>query len=95
LVPYQQQNYHLVSHIEQTGKINHHTLLAILKVLGISPDEFEKFDTKESLKPYKNAENNAADVLKEKIEHYKKENKALKDLILSQKKLIAVLESKK
>ena len=85
----------LVSHIEQTGKVNHHTLLAILKVLGISPDEFEKFDTKESLKPYKNTENTQVDVLKERIEHYKKENKALKEALLSQKKLIAVLERKK
>ena len=85
----------LVSHIEQTGKVNHHTLVAILKVLGINPDEFEKFDTKESLKPYKNAENNTADVLKEKIEHYQKEIQSLKEVIKAQKKTISVLESKK
>ncbi len=85
----------LVSHIEQTGKVNSHTLAAILKILGISSDEFEKFDAQQSLKPYKNSENAQTDVLKEKIEHYKKENKALKELILSQKKLITILEGKK
>ncbi len=84
----------LVSHIEQTGKVNNYTLNAILKVLGMTPDEFEKFDAKETLKPYK-FEKEEVEILKERVEHYQKENKALKDLILSQKKVIAMLERKK
>ena len=36
----------LVSYSEQTGKINHYTLQAILKALGVSEEEFEGFKGK-------------------------------------------------
>ena len=85
----------LVSHIEQTGKVNHHTLTAILKVLGLSPEEFEKFNAKESLKPYKVQEDESQSILKERITHYQKENQALKETIQAQKQLIAALKQKK
>lgn len=85
----------LVSHIEQTGKVNNYTLNAIIKALGISADDFEKFDGKNSLRPYNTVENEEAHILKERIEHYQKENKALKELIASQKKIIAILEKGK
>lgn len=85
----------LVSHIEQTGKINTYTLNAILKALDLKPEELEKFDGKDALKPYRFQEGDEVKLLKERLESYQKENKALKELIQSQKKLIAVLEKKK
>jgi len=47
------------------------------------------------LKPYKLPDEDEVKLLKERVESYQKENKALKELIQSQKKLIAVLEKKK
>ncbi len=85
----------LVSHIEQTGKVNNYTLNSILKALGISNEEFEKFDGKDAIKPYRSQEEDEVKMLKERLESYQKENRALKELIQSQKKLIAVLEKKK
>ena len=88
----------LISHIEQTGKVNHYTLTAILKTFNVSFTYFENFDDKEVLNhttslPYD--ENNELNVLKDRIEHYQKENSLLKDLIDSQKKIIETLEHKK
>jgi len=85
----------LVSHIEQTGKVNNYTLTAILKIFGMTHEEFEKFDAKETIKYYKLPEKEELDILKERVEHYQKENKALKELIQSQKKIIFILERKK
>ncbi len=85
----------LVSHIEQTGKVNNYTLATIIKVLGFSVEDFEKFDEKNSLKLYQLPENDESSILKERIEHYQKENKALKELIASQKKIITILEKGK
>lgn len=87
----------LVSHIEQTGKVNHYTHTLILKALNISFADFEDFNDKEILKsniiPSISAEEVSA--LKNKMEHYQKENFLLKELIDSQKKIIEVLENKK
>ena len=86
----------LVSHIEQTGKVNAYTLNVILKVLSVSADEFEKFDADNSKKLYKiKEEDSAVAILKERLESYQKENKALKEIIQSQKKTISILEKKK
>ena len=85
----------LVSHIEQTGKINNYTLTAILKTLNITTEDFEKFDGKNVLKPIANKENENIVLLKERLEHYQKENKSLREIIISQTKLINLLERKK
>ena len=89
----------LVSSIEQTGKVNHHTLIAILKALQISPEEFEVFDVrkpdKKSTKLYPTPNDEDISVLKERLENYQKENSLLKELVESQKKVITVLEKKK
>ena len=87
----------LVSHIEQTGKVNNYTLTAILKALNITLDDFEKFDNKEAVKAksYNIDESDELNILKERIESYQKENKALKELIISQKKIISILEKNK
>jgi len=85
----------LVSHIEQTGKVNNYTLTSIIKVLGISEEDFERFDGKTTLKPYPAQESDESNILRERIEHYQKENKALKELIASQKKIISILEKDK
>ncbi len=84
----------LVSHIEQTGKVNHYTLTLILKALAISFADFEAFDEKEVLKSPSTfyATNEELNLLKDKIEQYQKENNLLKDLVDSQKKIIANLE---
>ncbi len=87
----------LVSHIEQTGKVNHYTLTVILKALNISFADFENFSDKGLLKANSThyAINEELTILRDKIEHYQKENELLKKLIDSQKKTIDVLEDKK
>lgn len=85
----------LISHIEQTGKVSPYTLSLILKVFDMSAEEFERFDIKDTLRAYKQPEKDEVNMLRERLEHYQKENKALKEVIQSQKKLIRVLEKKK
>lgn len=85
----------LISYIEQTDKVNPHTLSLILRVFDMSAEDFERFDAKDALRPYKQPGRDEVSLLKERLEHYQKENKALKDAIQSQKKLIKVLEKKK
>lgn len=88
----------LVSHIEQTGKINHYTLQLILKALGISADEFEQFEgitllAKEpNIKYYTKSDINQ---FKKMLENCQKENEMLKELVASQKKIIGMIENKK
>src|SRR5471030_2273242 len=88
----------LISHIEQTGKINHYTLLSILKFFGMTEDELERFDgisliAKESKTKY--FDKNEISKLKQRLDSYQKENETLKELVVSQKKVIAMLEKKK
>lgn len=83
----------MVFNIEQTGKMNHYTLMAILKPLGKTETDLELFDGKNiSGGSPKNSE---ILILKVKLENAYKEIKTLKELVKSQKKLIAVLERKK
>ena len=89
----------LVSHIEQMGKVNHYTLQSVLKVLGISEDQFKSFKVKltithEGIAKAKD-ENKEAVLRAHKLEDCQKENKMLKEFVASQKKIIGMLERKK
>jgi transcriptional regulator with XRE-family HTH domain len=88
----------LLSHIEKTNKINHETLVLILKAFKISMEEFEFFDEKTVEKTlHKKPVTVEDDVLKqlhEQLVAYKKENSLLKEIIHSQKELISVLKKK-
>jgi transcriptional regulator with XRE-family HTH domain len=88
-----------VSFIEQTGKVNHFTLKAILKVLNISEEDLNNIKQKsqlmlepgsvnESLK----AENEA---LRLKINALNKQLETQNEHIKSLQKLVSVLERKK
>jgi len=88
----------LLSHIELTGKVNHYTFLAILKTFGMSEGDFEQFDgtlltTREPGTKY--YDKKAITLLKQKLDNYQKENDMLKQLVLSQKKIIEMMEKKK
>ena len=84
----------LVSHIEQTGKANYYTLQLITQVLNTNEEELELVGSTD--KPYENPETDTkVEMLEEKLEQYKSENKMLKDMISSQKKLIQLLEKTK
>lgn len=83
----------MVSSIEQTGKVNHYTLLSILKALSISEEYLNTFDGKKLTSP--DSGKNEVALLKEKLESALKEIETLKELVKSQKKLIGVLEKKK
>ena len=88
-----------ISFIEQNGKVNHQTLLNILKALNISEEDLINFDHRAILlretltnsDKYK-TEN---DTLKAKIESLTKEINTMRVLIKSQMKLIAILEKQK
>lgn len=83
----------MVSSIEQTGKVNHYTLLSILKVLSISEEDLHAFDGKKITNS--DSGKNEVALLKEKLENALKEIETLKELVKSQKKLIGVLERRK
>ncbi len=80
----------LVSHIEQTGKVNHYTLNAITKALSISVEELESIDEKQIITNKK--QKSELDRMSQEIEHLKNENSLLKEIIANQKKLISTLE---
>jgi transcriptional regulator with XRE-family HTH domain len=83
----------LVSHIEQTGKVNDKTFNAICKSLKISENDLEGF-VNEPKNTYKNYRQSHTTVFDE-IELLKQENKILKDLVQSQKEIIEMLKSKR
>jgi hypothetical protein len=83
----------LVSHIEQTGKVNHYTLNAIVKALSITIEELESIDEKQISTNKK--QKSEFDMLNQEIEHLKNENSLLKEIIANQKKLISTLETGK
>lgn len=87
----------LVSHIEQTGKANFYTLQSISAVLNMSVEEVEEFSGDQILKePAQHTYNsNKVSSLQQKLDNCLKEIKTLRELVNSQKKLIAVLEKKK
>ncbi len=80
----------LISHIEQTGKVNHYTLAAIAKSLSLTIDDIEFIDEKQTVTTKKQILEN--DTLRNEIGNLKKENALLKEFVESQKKLIATLE---
>jgi transcriptional regulator with XRE-family HTH domain len=82
----------LVSHIEQTGKVNHQTLLLISKALDISLEEIETIVNE----PTKKGKPKAKDVeLQDEIDRLKEENATLKELVKSQKDVIEMLKAKR
>ncbi len=82
----------LVSHVEQTGKVNAKTLELLCKALKISEIDVENF-VNEPRSPYKNHKPSSTDIFDE-LQKLKDENKILKDLIQSQKEIIELLRSK-
>jgi transcriptional regulator with XRE-family HTH domain len=88
-----------ISFIEQNGKVNHQTLLNILKALSISEEDLVNFDHKAVLLREPVSTNNnyktENESLKSKVESLTKEINTLKALVKSQQKLIGVLERKK
>lgn len=80
----------LVSHIEQTGKANHYTLLAISKALGIQLEEIENIvnePKKGNAKAQKSNQENEIQRLKDEID-------LLKSLAESQEDVIKLLKEK-
>ena len=88
-----------ISFIEQNGKVNHQTLLNILKALNISEDDLMNFDHKAVLMREPGINNDRYktenESLKSKIDSLTKEINTLKSLVKSQQKLIAILEKHK
>lgn len=76
----------LVSHIEQTGKVNYHTLKKICKVLDIDITLLESGMYEPGAK---NEEN-----YKSEVKRLEEEIVLLKDLVQSQKEVIAELRQK-
>ena len=70
----------LVSHIEQTGKINYYTLKDILKVFKMSDDEFDNYEPKYAMTIYSEEElRDEISNLKKEIENVKRERDMLKE----------------
>ena len=88
-----------ISYIEQNGKVNHQTLLNILKALNISEDDLMNFDHKAILlrEPNTNSDRYKTEneSLKSKVDSMIKEISTLKALVKSQQKLISMLEKLK
>lgn len=83
----------LISHIELTGKVNHYTLVQILRVFKMTEEDFEKYHPKESMKLYSEEElKEEYKELKEKFGALEKERDMLRDLVDSYKKYIRKLE---
>ena len=83
----------LVSHIEQTGKVNHYTLMQIIKALNIALDDIENI-VNEPVVKYKIGKGRNAD-LADEAERLREENSILKELVKSQKEIIEMLRGKK
>lgn len=85
----------LVAHIEQSGKVNTNTLENIIRVLGVTKDELENFGEKSYTDPAElEAMQNKLNMLEERLQNYQNENKILKELLQSQKKIISMYEKK-
>jgi len=87
----------LISHIEQTGKVHHETLIQIIKLFGITEEEFRNFNGEDikigNRKDQQKAESEISE-LKVHVDRLKKENKILKELVESQKEIINLLKDK-
>lgn len=79
----------MVSNIEQTGKVNHYTLLSILNALSITENDFDKFDGK---KVTLDSGNSELKTTKKELERALREIDTLNELVKSQKKVIQMLE---
>lgn len=83
----------LLSHIEQTGKVNYHTLNAISKFLKLTTEDIELIDKKQIfVKPKSVTEN---DLLKQEITALKNEIELLKELLETKDKVIKLYEKKR
>jgi transcriptional regulator with XRE-family HTH domain len=89
----------LVSHIEQTGKVNYYTLQLIAKALNTTVQALEQYsedNPKSSKQPNINSFSPSINNLTIGMDELKIENQLLKDEILAlQKKVILLLEEKK
>lgn len=86
----------LISHIEQTGKINYYTLKDILKVFKMSEDEFDNYEPKEMFIQYSEEDlRNQIQALRQEIETVKKERDMLKEHNDLYRKLLNSLEKQK
>lgn len=74
----------LVSHVEQTGKVNSETLKKICAALGTNVSELQNNETSEPKNTYS----------KEEIKRLKEEISLLKELVSSQKEIITELKQK-
>jgi transcriptional regulator with XRE-family HTH domain len=74
----------LVSHVEQTGKVNVHTLKKICSVLGTDINELQNSEAGEPRTAYS----------KEEVKRLKEEIALLKELVSSQKEIITELKQK-
>ena len=81
----------LISHIEQTGKVNYYTLRTICDVLDIDPDDIDE-TARIAAEPSDAIEIIA---LKNEIRILKQENQMLKEYISEQKQLIKALQQGK
>ncbi len=88
----------LISYIEQSGQVNHETLLLILNYFHLKKEEFDNLEQNQ-IKLTKTKENTTQtdelQKLKEQVNNYQKENIILKDLVDSQKEIIKLLKEKK
>jgi transcriptional regulator with XRE-family HTH domain len=89
----------LVSHIEQTGKVNHYTLLKILKVLKVSEEEFDNLNPEQINHTLKqsdssNEQERIISQIQEKLVYYQKANETLQELVDAQKIIINSLKKK-
>lgn len=79
----------LISHIEQTGKVNTETLKLISKALNVEVADIENFVNE----PEKEGKEDVV-LLRKQVKSLEKENKTLQDLVDSQKQVIDFLKAK-
>ena len=84
----------LVSHIEQTGKVNHHTLLLICKALDVSYEDMTSV-AEEPYTPLINKDNHDKRLLEAEIERLQTELALKDEIIATQKAHIKSLSSRK
>jgi transcriptional regulator with XRE-family HTH domain len=83
----------LISHIEQTGKVNFHTLSRICKALQIDMSNLENMVNEKGM-PYIFGKDGDISLYKEEIKRMSEEIELMKELISSQKEVIVSLRDK-
>lgn len=81
----------LISHIEQTGMVNHYTLTSICNALDVNLEDFDS-SARLATEP---AESQEVLLLRNENQQLKQEILALKEVINSQKELIELLKEKR